>query len=62
MVNNFVCLNNYSFDFLKPIFSNTHLEGQNLVQTPTCNIVATKIITPQFCNINPVKRTNDIKK
>ncbi len=62
MVNNFVCLNNYSFDFLKPNFSNIHFDGQNLVQTPTCNITTTKIITFQFCNKSPVKRTNDIKK
>jgi hypothetical protein len=62
MVNNFVCLNNYNFDFLKPSFSNTHFEGQNLVQTPTCNIVITNNITYQFFETNPNKRTNDIKK
>ena len=57
-----VCFIDYNSDFLNPIFSNNHFDGQNLVQTPTCNIDATNKITYQFCKNNPVNNTIDIKK
>ena len=47
---------------LKPDFSNIHLEGQNLVQTPTLSITITNNTTHQLFNKNPPNNTNDIKR
>ena len=54
--------NFYRSDLRNPSFSNSHLEGQNLVHTPTFNIAITNITTYQLSNNKPASNTNDISR